>query len=332
VTLLDGGREIRWGICGPGKIAQRFIAATAAVRDHRVVAVCGRDRERAAAYAARHGITASFTDVQEMVERAGLDAVYVATPHSAHRDASIAALEAGAAVLCEKPMAVNTLQVAEMIAAAAAADRFLMEAMWTRFLPIYDTVRGWLANGRVGDLQLIEASFGFAAPFDPRSRLFALDLAGGALLDVGVYPLTLARWLFGSEPEGIEARAEIGDSGVDEHVTLRLDFPGGGVARLSCALNAPLANAARLVGVEGHIEIPLFWRAQKATLTRGPDVELAEAAHLANGFEYQIAEVGRCLAAGQLQSSTMPWNESAAMAELCDRIRAIIGVRYPEDL
>jgi predicted dehydrogenase len=206
-----------------------------------------------------------------------------------------------------------------------------MEAMWTRFLPVYDTVRRWIAEGRIGDLELIEASFGFAAPFDPKSRLFALPLAGGALLDVGVYPLTLARWLFGGEPEGIEVRAEIGDSGVDEHVTLRLDFPGGGVARLSCALNAALANAARLVGTEGHIDIPLFWRAQQATLTRGTAVEVARAPHLANGFEYQIAEVGRCLAAGKLQSSIMPWNESAAMTELCDRIRAIIGVRYPGD-
>jgi len=328
---LDGGQPTRWGVCGHGSIAPRFVAAVAAVRDHRVVAVCGRDRLRAADFAARHGIEHVSSDVREMVERAAVDAVYVATPHSAHRSAAVAALAAGAAVLCEKPIAVNTAQLAEMIDAATAAERFLMEAMWTRFLPIYDTVRDWLAQGRVGDLELIEASFGFAAPFDPRGRLFAPELAGGALLDLGVYPLTLARWLFGGEPESVQARAEIGSSGVDEHDTLRLDFPGGGVAQLACALRMALANAARLVGGEGRIDIPLFWRAQAATLRRGAEVEEARAPHLVNGFEYQIAEVGRCLAAGKLQSPVMPWSESATMTELCDHIRAILGVRYPDD-
>ncbi len=328
---LEGGLPVRWGVCGTGRIVPKFLAAARAVAGHRVVAVCGRDQTRTEAFARLHDIGAAFTDPARMVANTAVDAVYVATPHSAHRDAAVDALQEGAAVLCEKPIAVNTAELAEMIDAAAAAQRFLMEAMWTRFLPIYPTVRAWLDAGRIGDLELIDASFGFAAPFDARSRLFAPELAGGALLDLGVYPLTLARWLFGGEPEQVEARADIGSSGVDEHVALRLDFPGGGVAQVACALRAALPNTARLVGSEGQIEVPHFWRAQGATLTRGAAVQEAHAPHLVNGFEYQIAEVGRCLTAGALQSQVMPWSESVAMIELCDRIRAMLGVRYPAD-
>jgi predicted dehydrogenase len=328
---LDGGRPVRWGIFGHGGIVPKFLDAADVVDGHETVAVCGRDRSRANAFSRRYGIDRAFTDLRAMISESEIDALYVATPHSSHHDATVAALESGVAVLCEKPMAVNAAQARRMIDAAKASNRFLMEAMWTRFLPIHETVRKWISAGRIGEIKLIEAAFGFAADFDAEHRLFDPDLAGGALLDVGVYPLTFARWLYGEEPRAVAVQASFAPSGVDDNVEMQLTFPSGGVAQLGCALRVVLPNVARVIGTEGHIEIPQFWRAREATLHCGGGVERASAPHVVNGFEYQIAEVGRCLAAGRVQSETVPWSESIAMAELCDRIRADMGLRYPAD-
>ena len=302
---------------------------------HEVVAVVGRDPRRAAAFAKAHGIAEAHHIVEatdEATSSAGwVDAAYVATPHSAHRDATLALLGAGVPVLCEKPMAVNAGQVSEMVAAARATDTFLMEAMWTLHLPVHDEVRAWVNGGRIGAPKLVEASFGFRTPYEPDSRLWSRDLAGGSLLDLGIYPLTLADMVFGGPPDVVSAVAELSPEAVDAHLAMVLAYPGGGLARLGSAINTRMSAEARIVGESGTITIPAFWSAERAFLESPSDSEEAHRPHRVNGFEYQILEAARCLRAGLTESPVVEWAWSLRMAGLMDAIRAQIGVHYPAD-
>ena len=321
-------------VVGHGGIVPTFLDAARGI-GHEVVAVVGRDPGRAAAFAKAHGIAEAHDIVEATAEATSsvgwVDAAYVATPHSAHRDATLALLEAGVPVLCEKPMAVNAGQVSEMVAAARATDTFLMEAMWTLHLPVHDEVRAWINGGRIGVPKLVEASFGFRTPYEPDSRLWSRDLAGGSLLDLGIYPLTLADLVFGGPPDLVSAVAELSPEAVDAHLAMVLAYPGGGLARLGSAINTRMSAEARIVGESGTITIPAFWSAERAFLESPSDSEEVHRPHRVNGFEYQILEAARCLRAGLTESPVVGWAWSLGMAGLMDAIRAQIGVHYPAD-
>ena len=321
-------------VVGHGGIVPTFLDAARGI-GHEVVAVVGRDPGRAGAFAKAHGIAETHHIVEataKATSSAGwVDAAYVATPHSAHRDATLALLEAGVPVLCEKPMAVNAGQVSEMVVAARATDTFLMEAMWTLHLPVHDEVRAWINGGRIGAPKLVEASFGFRTPYEPDSRLWSRDLAGGSLLDLGIYPLTLADMVFGGPPDVVSAVAELSPEAVDAHLAMVLAYPGGGLARLGSAINTRMSAEARIVGESGTITIPAFWSAERAFLESPSDSEEAHRPHRVNGFEYQILEAARCLRAGLTESPVVEWAWSLRMAGLMDAIRAQIGVHYPAD-
>jgi dihydrodiol dehydrogenase / D-xylose 1-dehydrogenase (NADP) len=319
----------RWGVIGHGHISGTFREATATIDGAEIVAVAGRDLSRAQAYASEHGIDAAHDSIDTMLSAGGLDAVYVCTPHTAHAEAALACVEAGVPVLVEKPMTPTAATTRELVAATAAAGVFAMEAMWTRFLPTLEAVRSWIDEGRIGEVQLLTASFGFRAPAMSDHRLFSPELAGGGILDVGVYPLALAQWLYGSAPEAVRAVGSVGETGVDEHVAISARYPGGGLAQLGCAVRANLDHHAVIRGTDGHIEIPAFWSAQSATLFAEGVEESTETAHTANGFEYQIEEVMGCVAEGRTESPRMPHAASVELAELSDEIRDQIGVRYP---
>ena len=319
----------RWGILGPGKIAHRFAASLAALDDHRLVAVGSRDAGRAADFARRHGAARAHGSYRALIADEGVDAVYVATPHNYHQDPTIACLEAGKAVLCEKPLAVNGAQVASMIDAARAADCFLMEAMWTRFLPIYAQVRAWLADGAVGEPRQVRASFGFRGSPDPAHRHLNADLAGGALLDVGVYPVTLALWVFGRPPVEVKALGYLGDTGVDEQTGVLLRFDRGELAILDCAVRTVTAHDAYIFGTRGEIRIERFSRATTAHLEYGERRHSETRAFAANGFEYQAAEVARCVREGLIESPVMSHRASVEVMAVMDEVRRQLGLRYP---
>ena len=321
---------MRWGVVGHGRIVPKFLDAARGV-GHEVVAVVGRDPSRVAAFAAGHGISRTGIDPSNLVGE--VDAVYVATPHSGHRDAALALLPAGVPVLCEKPMAVNATQVRQMLDAARGSGAFLMEAMWTRHLPVLRRLREWIDQGRLGEIRTVEAAFGFDAPYQPTSRLWSPELAGGSLLDLGIYPLTLADLVFDSTPVSFEVEAELSAAGVDTCLILEAEFTGGGSAYLRSALNADLSPTARVVGSAGVVEIPEFWRAERMVFdpVDGGRAEEVLEPHGINGFEYQILETARCLEAGRSESAVVPWAWSLAMAELTDEIRSRIGVVYPSD-
>ncbi len=321
--------RFRWGILGPGKIAHRFADALAILDDHHLVAVAGRDASRARDFARHHGAARAYDSFDALLADAEVDAVYVATPHSHHCEATIACHQAGKAVLCEKPLAVNLQQVEAMIAAARVADRFLMEAMWTRFLPVYQEVRSWLSEGAIGEPRMLQASFGFCTGWDPTGRVLDPSLAGGALLDVGVYPVALALWIFGRPPAEIRALGHLGETGVDEQTGILLRFDRGELAVLDCAVRTVTRHDAELFGTEGRLRIENFSRATTAHLEAGDRKETRVCQLRANGFEYQAEEVARCVRAGHRESPEMSHRMSTEIMAVMDEVRRQLGLRYP---
>ncbi|MYL09198.1 MAG: Gfo/Idh/MocA family oxidoreductase [Acidimicrobiia bacterium] len=321
--------DIRFGMVGHGHISGQFLSAMEVVEGAHVDAVAGRDSGRASAFAQDRGIAASFGSVGEMLDAEQLDAVYICTPHPSHVEAALACVDAGVAVLVEKPLAPNLEGATRIVDAARDAGVFAMEAMWTRFLPIYEVVRRWVDDGRIGDVQLLTAAFGFAAPVMPEHRLFNPDLAGGSLLDVGVYPLTIAHWLYGSHPSEYGVVGRVGETGVDEIVSIAASYPSGGLAQLGCATVANLDFSAMIYGTAWSIEITVFFAADRAIWSGGGDEEVEEIPHRANGFEYEIQEVVDGVRAGRTESERMPLSLTLEMAGLCDEIRGKLGVVYP---
>jgi predicted dehydrogenase len=317
---------VGWGILGAGRIAGKFATDARLVPGARLAAVGSRSAEKAAQFARQNGVERAYGSYAELVADPGVDAIYVATPHPMHCEHTLLALDAGKAVLCEKPFAVATREARQMIKRARERKLFLMEAMWTRFNPITAQVRQWLAEGRIGEPRLATVDFGFRAAWNPESRLLNPALAGGALLDVGVYVLAYASMIFG-RPAQIQAVAHIGETGVDEQTAMVLRYSGGQIASLACAVRTPTPHNARIDGTEGAIEIPAFWHATTARLIRPKETPIEAAG--AHGFQFEIAEAMACLAAGQIESRHMPLDETLAIAETMDEVRRQIGLTYP---
>lgn len=315
-----------WGVLGPGNIAVRFTNDLKRLSDATLLAAGSRSLDKAEAFARRQGAVRAYGNYEELLRDRDVDAIYVATPHNFHRQHAIMALEHGKAVLCEKPMEVNAARVREMVAAARSHDQFLMEAMWTRFLPVISGVRQWIKEGRIGEIRLVAANFGFRTAWNPDSRLLNLSLAGGAALDVGVYVVSLAHMLLGA-PSTVQAHAHIGQTGVDELTSMILGYPTGAMAQLSCAVRANISDGARIYGTEGCIDVPEFWHATKATLQvagEEPEVITGEA-----GYHFEAAEVADCVRTGLKESPIMPLDETIAIAETLEEVRRQIGLRFP---
>jgi predicted dehydrogenase len=318
---------VRWGVAGPGGIAERFADAVRQVHGGEVVAVASRSIDRATAFAGRHEVARAHGSYAALAEDPDVDVVYVATPHAAHAELAVRCLEAGKHVLCEKPMALDAEQVGRMVEAARAADRFLMEAMWTRFLPAYRLLAELLAQGRIGEPLLVEADFGFRMPVLPDHRLFDRRLGGGALLDLGIYPLQLASLVLGA-PDSIVATGHVGETGVDEQVAAVLHHPGGALAVVKAAIRAPLACTGRIAGTDGVVELPAFMHCPQHLVVDG---EVVPAPFEGEGMRFQVEEVHRCLAAGEPESGVMPLDESLRLATTMDEVRRQVGVVYDVD-
>lgn len=325
---------INWGIIAPGNIADKFATALRGVAGAALYSVASRTPEKAAAFANRHGFETYATNYDALINDPKVDAIYIASPHMLHAEQSIACLKAAKAVLCEKPMAVNSQDAQKVVNIARQQNTFFMEAVWTRFMPVHNKIQHWINNGRIGEVQMVQASFGFARNFTPEHRLFDPQLAGGALLDIGIYPITMAQIAIGGTPQRITAMAELGRSGVDENLGVLLHYPQGQIATLNASLRANTSWDAWIFGSEGSIHIPLFWFAESATLFSGSmptmtEVEKIAHPHQINGYEYEIEEVHRCLNEGLLESPLMSWQESIQVMGIMDEVRSQIGLRYP---
>ena len=319
--------QVGWGILGAGGIAARFVSDLVKLPDAGLVAVGSRSKDRADEFASHHGIERAYGSYAELLGDPDVDVVYVATPHPFHRPHTLLCLDHGKAVLCEKPMGVNAHDVREMVTRARATDLFLMEAMWTRALPVTRQAQKWIEEGRIGEVRMLTADFGFRSGWNPEGRLLNPELAGGALLDVGVYVIALASMVFGGAPVSVQAAAHIGETGVDEQTAMVLSYRDGALGLLSCAVRTSTPQQARIDGTEGSIHIPDFWHATAATLrVRGEDpIEYTGDV----GYHYEAAEVMACLQAGKRESALVPLDESLAIAETMDQVRTQIGLVYP---
>jgi predicted dehydrogenase len=314
---------VRWGILGTGGIANAFVRDLRLTDSGVVTAVGSRSQDSADRFADAFGIEGrQHSSYESLVADPNIDVVYVATPHPMHRENAILALRAGKPVLVEKPFAMNAAEAREIVAVARENALFVMEAMWTRFLPHVAVVRDWLAQGVLGDIVTVSADHGQWFAEDAEFRLFAPELGGGALLDLGVYPVSFASMILGT-PNRIVSISDPAFTGVDAQTSMVFGYAGGAQAVLTCTLRAKSATRASIVGTEARIEIDGdFYTPAAVTLIprQGAPTRVASV-HEGRGLRHQADDVARCLAAGDLESSLMPLDETISIMETLDRIQ-----------
>ncbi|MHB1065594.1 MAG: Gfo/Idh/MocA family protein [Georgenia sp.] len=328
-----GAPPLRWGVLGAGGIAGRFAREVPTGSRQQLVAVGSRDQDRARAFAAEHGIERAYGSYEALVADPEIDVIYVATPHSLHREHALLALAAGKHVLVEKAFTRNEAEAKEVLDAARAGGLFAMEAMWTRFLPHMVALRALVGSGSLGEILSLTADHG--QRLDTVARLLAPELAGGALLDLGVYPLAFAHDILGA-PATVHAVGALTDAGVDVHEAVTLTYTSSRTVAV-CLANmwASSSTSASIVGTAGRVDVDgPFYRPTSFTVTpfdgepwrwtdgATPDV---------GGFEYQAAEVARCVSEGRPESATMPWSATLEVMATMDEVRRQLGVVYPAE-
>lgn len=330
--MIATHEPIRWGVAGTGGIANSFATDFARLDEGdggRIVAVGSRAQESADTFAAAHGIARAHGSYDDLAADPEIDAIYVAGLHPVHAPQAVQFMDAGKHVLVEKPLALNVAEVDRMIAAAEANERFLMEAMWMRFNPTHVEVMRRIHDGAIGEVRRIIADFSFALPFDPGHRLLDPEKGGGGLLDLGIYPLSLAWWALGP-PDDIETAGHLSATGVDDELSMFCRWSSGACALLTSSVRLPGTLEARIEGTEGFVEFPFPAHASASVvLQRGAERE--EISIETPGLRHEVVEVHRCIRAGETQSDRMPWTTSRAMMARFDTIRADLGVRYPAD-
>jgi predicted dehydrogenase len=323
-------KRFNWGIIGPGRIAQQFADGLKVIDDAALYAVASSSQSRAAAFAEKYGGEKIYTSYQALVSDPEVDAIYVATPHRFHFENVMLCLNAGKPVLCEKPLTVNAAETKKLIETSKAKKVFLMEALWTRYLPIYQQVREWLGSGVIGDVKFLSSTFGAALPEAEDDRWLNPELAGGTLLDMGVYPISISQWVVGQEPQSYSVQAIMGKTGVDVLTAGMLKYPNGVISQFNSNFLVANVNDFFIYGTQGHIRIhPNYWGSSGATLvTDGQELTVSKPL-AGGGFEYETMEAMRCIRAGLIESPGMSHATTLATMELMDKIRAEIGLKYP---
>lgn len=317
-------RTTRWGILGTGGIARTFASDLAHTPGAELAAVGSRTQAAADAFAADYDIPRAHGSWAELAADPDVDVIYVATPHASHHEATLVCLAGGKHVLCEKPMTLDLASSAQLVAAAREHSLFLMEAMWMRCNPAILRIRELIAEGALGDIVSLHADFGLQGPFDPTHRLRDPKLGGGALLDLGVYPLNLAHLLLGN-PASVQSWARLTPENVDETTGVLLGYESGAVAALTCSIAGESRNAAQITGTLGRIDLPQGFFAPRSFDFRG---ETSAFDFPGNGYQFEAIEVQRCLAEGLLESPLMPHQATLDIMTLMDTVRAEIGVVY----
>lgn len=321
---------LRWGILGPGGIARAFTGdlRTAGLE---VAAVGSRRQETAEAFASDFGIAHAHGSYEDLVADPDVDIVYVATPHPMHAANALLAIEAGKHVLVEKPFTLNAAEAADVRDAAAARGVLAMEAMWTRYLPHMVRIRELVATGALGEVRAVMADHTQLLPSDPAHRINALELGGGALLDLGVYPISFAWDILGA-PLSIAASARLGDAGSDTEVATVMAHESGALSTTLSASRAAGPNTATVIGTEARIEIDRVWYSATSFRVVGPDGAVREEYRSdieGRGMQYQALAAERLIGEGRTDSDILPIDETVAIMETLDEIRELVGVRYP---
>ncbi len=324
-------KKVRWGVLGPGKIARKFTEAASRVENATVTAVGSRNEGRAKEFAGYYKIPHFYGSYQALMQSDEVDAIYIATPHSAHHELTLACIENKKAVLCEKAFAMNTKEVKEMVEAAKKAKVFLMEAMWTRFLPHFEHALEIVQSGTLGKVKSIQADFGFKAPEDPESRLYNLALGGGALMDVGLYPIFLVLSVLG-KPSEIIAKAAFADTGADTQETIFFGYPEGVQAVTSSSIITDTSIIAQINLEKGRIEIcrPWYQPSSLKIYNNRFDYQYENYEVFGqNGYEHEIKEASADILANKVENTKMTHANSLMLMECLDEVRAQIGLKYP---
>jgi predicted dehydrogenase len=323
-------RTFNWGIIGLGKIAHKFAENLALLPNARLYGVASRSQEKAQEFAAKFGAAHACGSYEDLLALSDLDAVYIATPHSEHHAHTLLCLRAGVPVLCEKAFALNAAQAAEMIATAREKKVFLMEAFWTRFFPAIKEALKIVQSGELGELKHIVADFGFAAPYDPDGRLFNPTLAGGSLLDIGVYPLFISKLMLGN-PAQLKAVATFAPTGVDTNCVLSLAYASGATASLYATIAAHTDTTCCIFGTKGSLRLNGRFHAPDGLTVHLTDEEprVINCEKLGYGYAYEAQHVQECLEQGLLESPLLPLDFSLELMQLLDEARQQIGLRYP---
>lgn len=320
----------RWGILGCGSIASSFARGLVYLPDAELTAAASCRSGISNEFVTKHDGRKAYSRYEELLTDQEIDIVYVATPHNFHYEHIRLCLEAGKHVLCEKPLTINTAQAADLMALAGEKKLFLMEAMWTRFLPATQVALKWIREGLIGEVRMVTSSFGFHADVGPSHRLLNRSLAGGALLDIGVYPLSFANMIFRADPIRSTSNAHIGITGVDTRCEGEFEYANGATATWSASLESELPGEAIIQGTKGRIRLPAFWQAREVSLTvEGKSCVNRRFAYPSTGLQFEAREVMDCLNLGRKESPLMPLSDTMSVLRQMDQMRATWGLNYP---
>jgi predicted dehydrogenase len=323
---------VRWGILGTGKISRAFATALRETPGAVLAGVASRGIDSARAFAQEFCAGAAYGSYQELADAPDVDLVYIGTPHTMHAENALLALHGGKGVLCEKPFTMNLREAEQVVALARSKKLFLMEAMWTRFMPALAEVKRIIASGEIGAVHSVVADFGFKAEFGPEHRVFNPALGGGALLDLGIYPLSIAAALLGPV-ESVRAQAEMGATGVDVETGFTLRHRDGGISVCSCSLQARSPCELTVSGELGYVRMNTrFHRTESLSVVLADgSLRTVPTPFLGNGYVHEAIEAQRCFKAGLVESPGMTHGETLALMGVMDEIRRQIGLAYTAD-
>lgn len=326
-TKID--REIRWGIIGTGKIARKFAEDLLRTPQGRLYSVASRTTYKATAFARQYKAEVAYGSYEHIIEDKQVDILYIATPHPFHFEWTLKGLQHGKAVLCEKPMGMDAVQVQRLTDVAQKQGLFLMEGLWTRFIPVFQKALEVLRSGQIGEPLWIRADFGFKGDGNLKSRIYNKSLGGGSLLDIGIYPLYLSLLVLGM-PSKIQASARFTTTGVDSYCGMLLDYPSGAKANLESTLEADTPIEAHIYGSKGKLKLhSRFHHPEQCTLTlEEGSQKIIEMAYSGNGYTHEIEEVHQCLRSGKTESDLLPLSNSLKLAKIMDQVKAAIGLNY----
>jgi predicted dehydrogenase len=324
-------KTYNWGILGTGFIARKMAEALPFVPQSKLYAVASRNMDTAKAFAHQYNIEKSYGSYEDLLKDPAVDIVYIATPHNLHFENTILSLEHGKHVLCEKPFAVNGREVRGMIAKAKECNLFLMEALWTRFLPNVIKAKEIVDSGQIGKIKLLKADFCVNRPFNPEHRLFNKKLIGGTLLDLGIYPLFLSL-LFMGKPKKMKAIAGFGPTNVDSNCSFSLGYEDDALSVMQSSAVAQMEVVATICGEKGTIAFDSWWFTPVPIHLITPDgkKETIPLKFTGNGYNYEAAAMIQCLEQGKTQCELMSWDDSLLLIDMLDAIRKEIGLVYPD--
>lgn len=323
--------ETRWGIISTGKIARQFATALKDTPGAVLAGVASRTLDKAQDFTRQFGGT-PYGSYEELCAEPGIDVVYIGTPHPLHAPNAMLALNSGKAVLCEKPFTMNLREAATVVALAREKNLFLMEAMWSRYLPALEEAKRIIASGEIGEVTQAVADFGFSAQVPEEHRLVNPELGGGALLDLGIYPLSVCAYLLGPVA-GVQAMATMRDNGVDAHTAFTLRHASGALSSCTASMIARSPVELTVSGTKGFVRLDtLFYKAKTVTVQlEDGSKRTIDTPHIGNGYVHEAMEVQRCLRERMTESPRMSLDETLALMGVLDEIRAQIGLRYAAD-